>query len=130
MSKQYYKPQDKVGSWTLIKRVEDFDGAQDLRAMWLCRCSCGMEQKVVARYLQRGDSKACVGCTPKQFTPTVNQVRQELTQERERRGSAEKALGFYASEDHEAICVDLFARGKKAREHFKRYVNNKENENV
>jgi len=43
---------EKVGRWTVLNR----DGA-----MWLCRCDCGTEKRVLKYSLTRGDTRSC-GC--------------------------------------------------------------------
>lgn len=53
------------GKLTILKRVEDYDGKTDLRAQYLVRCECGKKEKIIARYLKRGDRKSCYTCKPK-----------------------------------------------------------------
>jgi hypothetical protein len=49
-------PGDVYGRWTVIS----LDGNSP-RGKWLCRCECGSEGKIEARFLQNGHSKSC-GC--------------------------------------------------------------------
>ena len=64
----------RFGRWTVIKRVGsreyDSDGYKTSFPMWLCRCDCGNEGRVIGENLKRGLSRSC-GC-----------LRDELLQER------------------------------------------------
>ncbi len=54
----------KVGRWTVLHRVagEKRRGG----ALWLCRCSCGIEKIVLGATLRVGESKSC-GCYGKEL---------------------------------------------------------------
>lgn len=41
--------------------VVSFDGADNYRTMWHCKCDCGNEVTVYGKYLTNGDTKSC-GC--------------------------------------------------------------------
>jgi hypothetical protein len=53
------------GKLKVLERTNNFEGVSDSRAQYVCQCKCGNKEKVVARYLKRGDKKACIMCTPK-----------------------------------------------------------------
>ncbi len=46
------------GNWTVLQRA-GIGGSRE--ALWLCRCACGKERRVIARHLRNGLSKSC-GC--------------------------------------------------------------------
>ena len=50
---------------TIIERIENYEGEADSRAQYLAKCSCGNTEKIIARYLKRGDKKSCSKCHPK-----------------------------------------------------------------
>lgn len=66
----------------------------------------------------------------------IKEVNEELTQERERRESAEKALRFYSKkenwfidkDDWEAGSMNDGDTGETAREHFKKYDSHQSDE--
>jgi hypothetical protein len=58
----------RFGSLTLIKRDEDFiSPTYEKFVQYVCRCDCGNEFSVVARYVKRktGKSRACYVCVPR-----------------------------------------------------------------
>lgn len=48
----------KFGRWTVIRREEN--NARN-RTVWLCKCDCGTERKVLGSVLKNGRSRSC-GC--------------------------------------------------------------------
>jgi hypothetical protein len=50
---------DIYGEWTVISSVPVKKNNVNY---WLCRCSCGKQKEVMARYLYNGSSKSC-GCS-------------------------------------------------------------------
>lgn len=67
---------DVFGKLTVLKRIENFDGKSDSRKQYACRCECGQVEKVIARYLKRGDKKACRTCSLKiHTTQGCNEVK-------------------------------------------------------
>jgi len=50
----------KYGKLTVLARAPNPHTAHSYRGVyWLCRCDCGRERIVAARYLQRGETLAC-----------------------------------------------------------------------
>ena len=60
----------KFGSLTVIKRVENNKHG---KAMWLCRCKCGNELKVLGNDLRNGHTSSC-GCLQKKRTAETNRL--------------------------------------------------------
>ncbi len=57
------------GNWTVVERrgsKRDKTGHRHCRAMWLCRCVCGVERAVVGQDLRAGHSNSC-GHRPKGY---------------------------------------------------------------
>ena len=50
----------RYGGWTVLEYVESRGPAQK-KAMWLCKCDCGVEREVAGQSLRTGLSKSC-GC--------------------------------------------------------------------
>ena len=54
----------KIGRWTVIKPAKTIIKANKPCLTWECICECGVVKIVLARNLNRGDSKSC-GCLKK-----------------------------------------------------------------
>lgn len=52
----------RYGYLTVIQRAEN---TKDGRAVWLCKCDCGNEVKVLGKHLRSGNTKSC-GCYKKE----------------------------------------------------------------
>lgn len=55
----------EFGSLTVIRKGNGYDGATDFRVTWICQCTCGEIEDIVARYLKRGEKKSCFKCNQK-----------------------------------------------------------------
>ena len=51
-----------------------FDGMHKSRAMWICRCECGVEKRIAGKFLRNGDTKSC-GCAKKEHARIMGSVR-------------------------------------------------------
>lgn len=64
----------KIYNFTIIKRVEDFDGKSESRPQWLVRCDCGRESKKVNRYILRSTGNCGKGCGLRKTTQNNKQI--------------------------------------------------------
>lgn len=56
----------KINRLTVIKR----DGSQNKKAVWLCKCDCGKEFRVLGASLLSGNTKSC-GCLHQEIIKTI-----------------------------------------------------------
>ena len=56
----------KINMLTVIKR----DGSQNKKAVWLCKCDCGKEIRVLGTSLTSGNTKSC-GCLHRETVKNV-----------------------------------------------------------
>lgn len=64
------------GQLVVLERVENYDGACDSRAQYLCQCTCGATVVKVARNIARGSMRqACYGCSYKARHPEAKEVK-------------------------------------------------------
>ena len=52
----------KIGHWTVIKRVENYKNGT---AQWLCKCDCGNTSIIFGSKLRSGKAKGCIHCAQK-----------------------------------------------------------------
>lgn len=97
----------RFGLLVVVRRAENIDQESGFRVAWLTRCDCGKEEVVIARYLTRGDKKACVKCTTK-ANPTT-----PLKDALEKIEKLETRLKYALSElKEERETVDFYANEK------------------
>jgi hypothetical protein len=64
-SRQIDMTGQRFGRWTVISRSEEIN--PEGKAMWLCRCDCGVVRSVIGRSLRAGLSMSC-GCLNLELT--------------------------------------------------------------
>lgn len=64
------------GEWTVLKRVERPEKANNKGTYWLCRCSCGTERIVWGNSLRGGASKSC-GCIKSHGEEKISKILSE-----------------------------------------------------
>ena len=61
----------RYGYLTVIQRAEN---TKEGRAVWLCKCDCGNEVKVLGKHLRSGNTKSC-GCYQRERAAQSNMDR-------------------------------------------------------
>ena len=66
----------RFGRWTVLEYAgeeKNKKGVNSFRAMWLCRCDCGVERIIASRSLRAGESKSC-GCFRSYVSRNINRL--------------------------------------------------------
>lgn len=95
----------KYGEWEVL----NFAGLNKHgEAMWLCRCSCGIEKSVVGNSLKCGLSRKCVPCSQK---PRDYKERlPDIIWKRILRGASRRNIEFKVNREY---CLKLFDSQKE-----------------
>jgi hypothetical protein len=102
------------GKWVVLKRVRHPIGRdKQLRNLWLCRCSCGIEKPLMYQSLVGGESTQCSDCYGKEqkvlpYSQVWNQVVAHAKDRRiEIKITREYAFGLLESQDYKCALTGI-----------------------